>query len=71
VAKALNIPFSTLFEAHDPKGPFSIWTIKRVRTALSPVFNTAIKKGFLVRNPVANATVPTEQEKGQSLLNME
>lgn len=71
VAKALSIPFSTLFRSSDPKRPLSIGTIKRVRTALSPVFNTAIKKGFLMRNPVTNSTIPVEQEKDQSLLNME
>lgn len=34
-------------------------SIKRVRTALSPIFSTAVKKELLLKNPVTNATTPS------------
>lgn len=37
-------------------------TVKRVRTALSPIFSTAVKKELLLKNPVTNATNPKDAE---------
>lgn len=37
-------------------------SIKRVRTALSPIFSTAVKKEMLLKNPVTNATTPSTGE---------
>lgn len=37
-------------------------TVKRVRTALSPIFSTAVKKELLLKNPVTNATNPKDTE---------
>lgn len=37
-------------------------SIKRVRTALSPIFSTAVKKELLLKNPVTNATTPSDGE---------
>lgn len=37
-------------------------SIKRVRTALSPIFSTAVKKELLLKNPVTNATTPSSGE---------
>ena len=34
-------------------------TIKRIRSALSPIFSTAVKKELLLKNPVFNATTPS------------
>ena len=46
-----------------------VGSIKRVRTALSPIFSTAVKKELLLKNPVTNATTPgnTEPEKKEFL----
>ena len=37
-------------------------TVKRIRTALSPIFSTAVKKELLLKNPVTNATNPRDAE---------
>lgn len=37
-------------------------SIKRIRTALSPIFSTAVKKELLLKNPVTNATTPSKGE---------
>lgn len=37
-------------------------TVKRIRTALSPIFSTAVKKELLLKNPVTNATNPKDAE---------
>ena len=39
-----------------------VGSIKRVRTALSPIFLTAVKKELLLKNPVTNATTPGNTE---------
>lgn len=46
-----------------------VGSIKRVRTALSPIFSTAVKKELLLKNPVTNATTPgnTEPEEKEFL----
>lgn len=38
-------------------------TIKRIHTALSPIFSTAVKKVLLQKNPVTNTTTPAGEEK--------
>lgn len=37
-------------------------SIKRIRTALSPIFLTEVKKELLLKNLVANATTPSKGE---------
>jgi len=37
-------------------------TVKRIRTALSHIFSTAVKKELLLKNPVTNATNPKDAE---------
>ena len=47
-------------------------TVKRVRTALSPIFSTAVKKELILKNPVTNATNPKDAEvKEHPFLNAE
>lgn len=47
-------------------------TVKRVRTALSPIFSTAVKKELISRNPVMHATNPKDAEpKEHPFLNAE
>ena len=37
-------------------------SIKRIRTALSPIFSTAVKTELLLKNPVTTATTPSKGE---------
>ena len=46
-------------------------TIARVRTALSPIFSTAVKKDMLAKNPVFNATTPKDAPEETPYLNAE
>lgn len=43
-------------------------TIKRIRTALSPIFSTAVKKELLLKNPVTHATTPGSEPKEKEFL---
>lgn len=43
-------------------------SIARVRTATSVIFNTALKKGIIAKNPVVHATSPKQQQKEKLFL---
>ena len=44
--------------------------IKRVCTALSPIFSTAVKKELLLKNPVTHATMPGLEPKEKEFLDV-
>lgn len=58
LAGALGKTVKELFEPAESGGGLDPQTIMRVRTCISPIFNTAVKKGILLKNPVAHATSP-------------
>ena len=58
LAKALGKTMKELFESAESGGGLDPQTIMRVRMCISPIFNTAVKKGILQKNPVTHATSP-------------
>lgn len=63
IADALGVKLKDIFIAEEIGGGLDVGTIKRIRTALSPIFSTAVKKELLLKNPVTNATTPAGEEK--------
>lgn len=71
IAEALGVKLKDVFIAEEIGGGLDVGTIKRVRTALSPIFSTAVKKELLLKNPVTNATTPAGEEKERLYLDAE
>lgn len=69
IADAMGKPLKEIFECTESNSPLESGTIARVRTALSPIFSTAVKKELLLKNPVINATTPKGEEKEKEFLN--
>ena len=65
IAQALGKNLGDLFVMVNSGGGLQVGTIKRIRTALSPIFSTAVKKELIVKNPVTNATTPSSGEEKQ------
>jgi len=63
LATALGKKLKEIFVVEEIGGGLDVGTVKRVRTALSPIFSTAVKKELLLKNPVTNATTPAGVEK--------
>lgn len=62
VAQACNRTLKQAFTLAESGGGLEDGTIARVRTALSPIFSTAVKKELLLKNPVMNATTPKDTD---------
>jgi len=60
VAQACGRTLKQAFALAESGGGLEDGTIARVRTALSPIFSTAVKKELLLKNPVMNATTPKD-----------
>jgi integrase len=71
IAEALGVKLKDVFIAEEIGGGLDVGTIKRIRTALSPIFSTAVKKELLLKNPVTNATTPAGEEKERLYLDAE
>lgn len=71
ISNALGFKLKDIFIAEEIGGGLDVGTIKRIRTALSPIFSTAVKKELLQRNPVTHATTPTDKEKTRTYLTAE
>ena len=71
IAEALGVKLKDAFIAEEIGGSLDVGTIKRIRTALSPIFSTAVKKELLLKNPVTNATTPAGEEKERLYLDAE
>lgn len=71
IADALGVKLKDVFIAEEIGGGLDVGTIKRIRTALSPIFSTAVKKELLLKNPVTNATTPAGEEKERLYLDAE
>ena len=72
ISSAIGKSLKEAFEPVQIGGSLEVGTIKRIRTALSPIFATAVKKELLAKNPVTNATTPTNgKEKEKEFLNSE
>ena len=71
IAAAMDQTLKNIFVAGKKGGGLDAGTILRIRTALSPIFSTAVKKEILSKNPVANATTPRDEEKERKFLNAE
>jgi len=71
IAEALGVKLKDVFIAEEIGGGLDVGTIKRIRTALSPIFSTAVKKELLLKNPVTNATTPAGEEKERLYLDSE
>lgn len=61
LAEAQHSTIRQMFTLERSGGPLAQGTIQRIRTALSPIFNTAIKKELAIKNPVTNATTPKDR----------
>jgi integrase len=59
-----------VFEECEEKG-LEAGSIARIRTALSPIFSTAVKKEIIQKNSVFNATTIKGEEKEKKFLNAE
>lgn len=72
IAKALGENFNDVFEfiENENKG-LEAGSIARIRTALSPIFSTAVKKEIIHKNPVFNATTIKGEEREKKFLNAE
>lgn len=62
VCEAVGRRLGDCFQKVQENHGLSEGTVKRVRTALSPIFSTAVKKELLLKNPVTNATNPKDAE---------
>jgi len=72
IAEAMGVRLKDIFTAEQIGGGLDEGTLKRVRSALSPIFSTAVKKELLLKNPVFNATTPSSGiEKERVYLNAE
>ena len=71
IAAAIGKPLKEAFALEKKGGGLDPQTIIRVRTALSPIFSTAVKKEIMFKNPVANATSPKRDEKEKLFLDTE
>ena len=72
VAQACGGTLKQAFTLAESGGSLEDGTIARVRTALSPIFSTAVKKELLLKNPVMNATTPKDTDtKERAYLNAE
>lgn len=60
VAQACGKTLKQTFTLTESRGELEDGTIARIRTALSPIFSTAVKKELLLKNPVMNATTPKD-----------
>nr|DAQ68806.1 MAG TPA: Integrase [Caudoviricetes sp.] len=71
ISEALGVKLKDIFTVEEVGGSLDVGTIKRIRTALSPIFSTAVKKELLLKNPVTNATTPAGEEKERVYLDAE
>ncbi len=72
IADALGKNLHELFKPQQIDKGLDVGTVKRIRTALSPIFSTAVKKELLAKNPVTNATTPSHgSEKQKEFLDAE
>ena len=62
VAQACGRTLKQAFTLSESGGGLEDGTIARVRTALSPIFSTAVKKELLLKKPVMNATTPKDTD---------
>lgn len=62
VAQACGKTLKQAFTLTESRGELEDGTIARIRTALSPIFSTAVKKELLLKNPVMNATTPKDTD---------
>ena len=58
ISKALNKKSKDLFYLESEKGGLSASTVLRVKAAVSAIFNTAVRKGMMEKNPCKNTTPP-------------
>jgi integrase len=58
ISAALGKKVKELFYLGSEKGGLSAATVNRVKAAVSAIFNTAVRKGMMEKNPVANTTPP-------------
>lgn len=68
MAAALGKPFKELFELVYEKGGLSSATVHHIRATVSAILRTAVKKGLLEKNPVANTTPPKPEYKKKLFL---
>ena len=72
VCAASGRKLNEMFEVAKKGGSLCVSSIQRVRTTLSPIFATAVKKELMAKNPVTHATTPTSNErKAKPFLNAE
>lgn len=62
ICEAAGVRLGDCFQKVQEDRGLAEGTVKRVRTALSPIFSTAVKKELLLKNPVTNATNPKDAE---------
>lgn len=58
IAKAMGKKVKDLFYLESEKKGLSASTVGRVKGAVSAIFNTAVRKGMIERNPCTNTTPP-------------
>lgn len=68
LAETLSMKLKDAFIKGECSGGLDVGSIKRVRSALSPIFSTAVKKELLLKNPVTNATTPGSEPKERVFL---
>lgn len=68
IVNAVGKSLKDVFVCEERGGSLDSGSIARIRTALSPIFSTAVKKELLLKNPVTNATTPKGEEKEKEFL---
>lgn len=63
VAAALGQKLEDVFSLESEKRGLSATTINRVKSAVSAVFSTAVRKGMIEKNPCKHTTLPKKEDK--------
>lgn len=72
ISKALGKSLNEVFYfAENENNGLEANSVARIRTALSPIFSTAVKKEIIRKNPVFNATTIKGEDKEKQFLNAE
>ena len=68
IAAALNMNIKDLFRLEYEKRGLAASTVTRVKASVSAVFNTAVRKGMIEKNPCINTTPPKIEQKKKLFL---
>jgi len=68
IAEAAGKKLNEVFEQTSKESGLDAGTVTRIRTALSSIFSTAVRKEIVTKNPVTNTTPPKKEQKEKPYL---